>query len=77
MKLSYLAVELALTVEEVEVLLIDMILDNRITASIDQINGYVLLENGSRNSDTVTNALISWSNTLNELSDELVNRTIC
>lgn len=41
---AFLARELALNVDEVESLLVDMILDQKLSAHIDQIKGHVILE---------------------------------
>lgn len=41
---SFLARELVLSSEEVESLLVDMILDQKLAAHIDQIKGHVILE---------------------------------
>jgi COP9 signalosome complex subunit 2 len=42
--IAFIARELCLNEEEVECLLVDMILDNKLVAQIDQIKGHVLLE---------------------------------
>lgn len=44
---AFLARELALNVDEVESLLVDMILDQKLSAHIDQIKGHVILEQDS------------------------------
>lgn len=41
---AFLARELALNTDEVESLLVDMILDQKLAAHIDQIKGHVILE---------------------------------
>lgn len=77
---SFLARELVLTGEEVESLLVDMILDQKLAAHIDQIKGHVILEpsnsaapgetQGVRDSSDVLFAAINrWSDAL-ALSNE-------
>ncbi|CAN0453370.1 unnamed protein product, partial [Discosporangium mesarthrocarpum] len=67
--LRFMAGELNLNMEEVESLLIDLILDQRMNGKIDQINGYLLLEGGKETSTSRKHdALESWSNSLLSLT---------
>jgi hypothetical protein len=45
--IAFIARELALDVPEVEALLVDMILDEKLDAHIDQIKGHVVLKNSA------------------------------
>jgi hypothetical protein len=45
--IAFIARELALDVPEVEALLVDMILDEKLDAHIDQIRGHVVLKNSA------------------------------
>lgn len=79
--MSFLARELVLSSEEVESLLVDMILDQKLAAHIDQIKGHVILEpsNSSsnntsggapgQNADVLFEAINRWSDAL-ALSNE-------
>eukprot|EP00752_Nemacystus_decipiens_P013861 g12307.t1 len=73
--MSFMAGELNLKVEEVETLLIDLILDQRLHAKIDQIEGFLLLE-GSKETTTSRkhDAMERWSNALKSLNLHLVER---
>ena len=75
--LSFLARELSLTDVEVEGLLVDLILDERISARIDQINGCVLL--GSVHRDLGVEGkkmqyLARWTDSLESLTDAFVKK---
>lgn len=75
--LLFLSHELSLNEEEVELLLVDMILDNRLVASIDQVTGHVFLsESQTTTSDLTMNAINKWTNTLSNITENFVNRTI-
>lgn len=60
---------------EVEALLIDLILDERLHAKIDQIEGYLLLE-GSKQTSTSRkhDAMERWSSSLRSLASHVVDR---
>lgn len=67
--------ELNLKVEEVETLLIDLILDQRLHAKIDQIEGFLLLEGSKETtSSRKHDAMERWSNALKSLNSHLVER---
>mmetsp|Transcript_18201 Transcript_18201/g.18258 ORF Transcript_18201/g.18258 Transcript_18201/m.18258 type:complete len:453 (+) Transcript_18201:134-1492(+) len=71
--LKFLGQELSLTEDEVESLLVDMILDERLSARVDQIHGYVLL-GGDRESvaSKKLKSLAKWADTLSHASDSLL-----
>lgn len=79
--LGYLAEELSLTCEEVEGLLVDMILDERIAARIDQIKGHLVLL-GPRSGDGGTTSLDRrkaeclgrWADALASVTDSFGSR---
>ena len=73
MTLKYLGQELSLATEEVESLLVDMILDERMSARIDQIHGYVQL-GGDRESveSKKLKSLAKWADTLSNATDNLL-----
>jgi COP9 signalosome complex subunit 2 len=74
-RISFVADELRLSTEEVELLLVDMILDKRIYGKIDQINGFLLL-GGESNSITSKKyeALDKWTATLESLASNLSSK---
>lgn len=69
--MSFIARELALSAEEVEALLVDMILDQKLSAHIDQIKGHLVLQHQAAvdSSDELFVALNSWADSL-ALSNE-------
>ena len=71
----FLGKELSLSIEEVERLLVDMILDERIMARIDQIHGYVIL-GGDRESVTSKKlkSLVKWADALTIASESLQSK---
>ena len=71
--LKYLGQELSLDADEVEGLLVDMILDERISARIDQIHGYVQL-GGDRESveSKKLKSLAKWADTLANSTDGML-----
>lgn len=75
--LSFLGHELSLTVAEVESLLVDMILDERLAARIDQIRGDVLL-GGDRESvaQKKMKALARWADTVASATDSLGSKAM-
>lgn len=78
--LGFLARELSLNESEVESLLVDMILDGRLSAHIDQINAYVLLDgNGMLHEDVKSKKLQSlakWADVLANVSSSFQNRLV-
>lgn len=72
---AFVAKELKLEPDQVELLLVDMILDKRILGKIDQINGFLLLEGESKSVKTKTyDAINNWSTTLQSLSSNLTSK---
>ena len=49
--LAFLGVQLSMPVDEVEGLLVDLILDDRLAAQIDQLQGVLVLDDKRGNSD--------------------------
>ena len=75
--MNFLAKELTLSNDDIESLLVDMIMDNRINASIDQINGFVTLNNQSKQhelTDNIYKSLGKWADILDESTQNFVNR---
>lgn len=71
--LKFLAKELSLTETEVEKLLVDLIIDDKIKATIDQPNGYLLLENRNPSlADSRYAANLRLIDTLNAVSESLL-----
>lgn len=67
--------ELNLKRSEVEALLIDLILDRRLNGKIDQIQGYLLLEDSKQTSSSRKHdALERWSESLRSLTSHVVER---
>jgi COP9 signalosome complex subunit 2 len=75
--LSFLAQELSLTEPEVESMLVDLIGDDRVSATIDQIAGYVIIggERSSASAKTLQ-AIGKWAEILNNATDSLASRAI-
>ena len=77
-KLSFLAEELSLTLEDIESLLVDMILDQRLMANIDQINGHLILLGKTSGESSVENktlrSLATWAETLGNVTINLANK---
>ena len=69
--MSYLSRELSLTDDEIERLLVDMILDERLSAQIDQINGCLILKGTSTDSitDKKLKSIGKWCDNLIGISD--------
>lgn len=69
--IAFIARELALTTEEVEALLVDMILDQKLAAHIDQIQGHLVLQHQAAqdSADELFVALNLWADSL-ALSNE-------
>lgn len=71
-RIEFVARELKLEMSDVEMLLVDMILDQRIFGKIDQINGFLLL--GGEKSSVLSkkyDAVEKWNSTLKSLSQNL------
>ena len=74
--LKFLAQELDLSEPDVETLLVDMIMDMRIQAQIDQITGVVtIIRPKNSGSDDIMNTLGDWADTLSTVTENFVNRT--
>ena len=73
--MAFVANELKLSVDDVELLLVELILDKRIFGKIDQINGFLLL-NGESNSiaSKKYDAIDKWTATLESLSTNLTSK---
>mmetsp|Transcript_31789 Transcript_31789/g.53628 ORF Transcript_31789/g.53628 Transcript_31789/m.53628 type:complete len:462 (-) Transcript_31789:41-1426(-) len=82
--ISFLAKQLSLTEEEVESLLVDMILDEKLSGQIDQIKGYIVLQstNSSPNGkdplamDAMYMSLSRWADTLANVSENFGGKMI-
>jgi len=73
--LEFLGKELTLSVLEVEKLLVDMILDQKMSARIDQINGYLVLGGDSSTVEgKKMQAITKWANTIATISDSLASK---
>lgn len=60
---------------EVEALLIDLILDQRLHGKIDQIEGFLLLEGSKETSSSRKHdAMERWSKSLRSLTSHIVDR---
>jgi len=72
--LSFLSKELSLSEIELERLLVDMILDQRLSAQIDQINGCLILKGNQQESITEKRlkSIYSWADNLIGLGDVYV-----
>lgn len=74
-KVEFLAKELSLTESEIEHLLVSMILDEKLHAQIDQINGIVLLGGvGESSSIKKLDLLSKWADRLSSVNDSMGNR---
>lgn len=80
MTLKSISTELSLSLEEAEELVVDLISDKRIRASIDQLRGIVILENDKNclksESNDILVALNKWADVLRTSNDFHVNRSI-
>lgn len=77
--LAFLARELDLLEPEVEGLLVDMIMDGRLQAQIDQIGGYVTLSKATKTIAASTDLIElfgEWAHALNQSTDSLTNRSM-
>lgn len=82
--MSFLAEELSLSIADVESLLVDMILDQRLSAQIDQIRGFVTLtgkgvgtcDDRESMENKTLQALSRWADTLSSMTANLPNRII-
>lgn len=67
--------ELNLTPAEVESLLVDLILDQRLHGKIDQIDGFLLLQDSKQTSSSRKHdALERWSGSLRSLTSHMGDR---
>ena len=75
MTLSFLSTELELSVDDVESLLVDMIMDERISAHIDQMSGIVTLDKVGRSvKDTFYKRIGDWAEVLEKSTQQLTHR---
>ncbi len=73
--LSFLAEELSLGVDEVESLLVSLILDDKLSAHIDQLQGIVVMNSTSLSvEDSKYNALTKWTRALENVNTYLENK---
>ena len=73
--LQFLGNELSLSDSEIESLLVDMILDNRINAQIDQTTDYVIIKNNNSNNER-HEALIKWADSLYNSTNNFSNKLV-
>ncbi|KAH6562944.1 hypothetical protein BASA50_000200 [Batrachochytrium salamandrivorans] len=71
-ELSFISKKLNVPAEEVEDLLVNLILDNRIAGKIDQINQYIELEQQSTNIQY--EAMLKWADNIQSLYKNVVGR---
>jgi PCI domain len=75
--LKFLADELALSITDVESLLVDMILDGRVRAHIDQIKGFVTLGSDMESVEIKTlQSLAKWADILGNVTTGIANKTV-
>lgn len=75
--LKFLADELSLSITDVESLLVDMILDERLSAHIDQIKGFVALGDNRESIEMKTlQSLSKWADILGNVTAGIANRSI-
>lgn len=76
--MTFLASELHLEVEEVEMMIVDMILEKRLDAYIDQINGFVELGQAQAVTGSFEvrklQALSTWADALSNFSENFYNK---
>lgn len=73
--MAYLATELSLSIDEVESLLVDMILDERLSAQIDQIHGYVIVtDTRVCVANKKSQGLGKWADKLTAISDSFATK---
>ena len=74
-RLDFVAKHLGLSVEAVEEILVDMILDARVDGKIDMLNAHLVLNDPAQAAtDKTFDALASWSAALDALSVNVANR---
>lgn len=73
--LQFLGKELSLNDNEIESLLVDMILDNRINAQIDQMTDYVILKHNN-NDNVRQEAMIKWADSLYNVTNNFSNKLV-
>ena len=73
--LAFLANELSLDVEEVEMMIVQMILENKLDAYIDQINGSVLLRRSTASLEVrKMQALSKWADAISGYSESFYSK---
>ena len=72
--LAFVSKELALPLEDVEALLVDMIMDKRIDGQIDQINMFLALSTSKSHAERRDDALVKMADTISSLSRNLAAR---
>ena len=76
MTLKFLADELSLSVPDVESLLVDMILDQRLHSHIDQINGFVTIGDDRESVEAKTlQSMAKWADILGNVTAGIAART--
>merc|ERR1712096_20965 len=75
-KLSFLAKEMNINADDLESLLKELILDEKISGSIDEINGYLELSTAEKQSiqQKKNNAIQKWSNSLKVFHNQLLDK---
>ena len=73
--LQFLGRELSLSDDEIESLLVDMILDNRINAQIDQTTNFVFLKNHC-DDHSKEEALTKWADSLYNATSNFSNKLV-
>lgn len=73
-KLDFIAASLNLPVADVERILVDMILDDRVDGQIDMLNAHLVLKDGAPSQNKKYDALTKWSSALQALSATFANR---
>eukprot|EP01038_Epipyxis_sp_PR26KG_P007651 gene7651-10413_t len=74
--LSFLGRELSLNIDEVEALLVDMILDEKINASINQTNGHVIIHNQNVEPNCMNDVVSQWAKSLSDANENISNRVM-
>jgi COP9 signalosome complex subunit 2 len=70
-KLDYLAQALTVSKEKVEQILVQLILDGELAGKIDQVKGLLDLTGNAAGGAKKYNALLTWTNTLNHLTQTI------
>lgn len=73
--MTFLATELSLEVHEVEMMVVDMILDNKLLAKIDQIQGFVEVCDPADSLDSnKMKALTKWADAISLYSESFYSK---